>query len=180
VAGNPDIAYNIKAPDSVLTTAETADADGELDKEIFDAMAALIGQILTLGEAISEQFGVPMFCVKALHILDASMPMKELGQRMRCDPSFVTAIADALEQRGLATREPNTSDRRVKNLVLSTEGHEVKRQMEKDLMGRMPWSRAFDTADRETFLGLLRKLTAADAGAGMREVSDALDTASSG
>ncbi len=135
-----------------------ADQDGKLNEDIFDALARLFGQMIGLAEAISAQFGVPMFCIKALRILDATMPMKELGQRMRCDPSFVTAIADALEERGLATREPNMTDRRVKNLVLSTEGLELKRLMEKEMVGRMPWSRALDMTERESFLALILKL----------------------
>ena len=48
--------------------------------------------------------------------------MKELGLRMGCDPSFVTTVADALEKRGLARREPSQRDRRSKNLVLTDEG----------------------------------------------------------
>jgi DNA-binding MarR family transcriptional regulator len=146
----------------MAVTATAGDPPDNLDEAILDAMGTLLGQMLAEGEAISEEFGVPMFCVKALHILDAAMPMKELGQRMRCDPSFVTAIADALEKRGLATREPNTADRRVKNLVLSAAGLDLKRQMEKTMTGRMPWTRALDRSERLTFLALIRKLTEAE------------------
>ena len=32
--------------------------------------------------------------------------MKELAQRMGCDASFVTTIADTLEKRGFLRREP--------------------------------------------------------------------------
>ena len=50
------------------------------------------------------------------------MAMRDLGRQMHCDPSFVTAIADMLEKRGLARREASTADRRIKNLVLTREG----------------------------------------------------------
>ncbi len=145
----------------LLATAAT-EVD-ELDQNILDAMIKLFRQILSQSERLAERHGVPLFCVKALHILDTSMAMKELGQRMGCDPSFVTAIADMLEKRGLANREACTADRRVKNLVLSAEGIELKGQMEKEMLATMPWSRALDTAERESFLVLIRKLVDAEA-----------------
>ena len=136
----------------LLATAAT-EAD-KLDHDILDAMIKLFRQILAQSERLAERYGVPLFCVKALHILDTSMAMKELGQRMGCDPSFVTAIADTLEKRGLAKREASAADRRVKNLVLSTDGIELKGLMEAEMLASMPWSRALDTAERETFLSL--------------------------
>jgi MarR family transcriptional regulator, organic hydroperoxide resistance regulator len=139
----------------------TTSVEGSLDQEIFDAVAGLITQLLAQAEAVAESYSVPVFCAKALHMLDASMAMKELGRRMKCDPSFVTAIADTLEKRGLATREPSAADRRIKNLVLSPEGLAVKQRLEADLLSRMPWTRVLDVAERECFLGLIRKMTEA-------------------
>ncbi len=145
----------------LLATAAT-ELD-ELDRNILNAMIKLFRQILAQSERLAERYGVPLFCVKALHILDTSMAMKELGQRMGCDPSFVTAIADTLEKRGLAKREASAADRRVKNLVLSTEGIELKGQIEKEILVSMPWSNALDTAERESFLALILKLIDAEA-----------------
>ena len=65
--------------------------------------------------------------------------MKELGLRMHCDPSFVTSIADMLEKRGLAVREPDPADRRVKRLVLTSAGLDMKHQMEQAMLARLPW-----------------------------------------
>jgi DNA-binding MarR family transcriptional regulator len=84
--------------------------------------------------------------------------MKDLGQRLRCDPSFVTAIADALEQRGLAKREPNPADRRIKNLALTDRGLEIKAAMEQETLGLMPWTKALDREEREQFLEFVRKM----------------------
>ncbi len=151
VIGSPD------CPATGLLATAATEAD-KLDHDILDAMIKLFRQILAQSERLAERYGVPLFCVKALHILDTSMAMKELGQRMGCDPSFVTAIADTLEKRGLAKREASAADRRVKNLVLSTDGIELKGLMEAEMLASMPWSRALDTAERETFLSLIRKL----------------------
>jgi MarR family transcriptional regulator, organic hydroperoxide resistance regulator len=166
--------------------------DGKLNQEIYDAFAELIGHMLARGEKVAEHFGVPLFTVKAMHWLEAGMAMKELGRRMRCDPSFVTAIADSLEKRGLARREPNPADRRIKNLVLTDEGLELKARIEREMLAHMPWCRALDLAERKSLLALVRKLVDAQkpatsaptppttGGERAGEVIDALSAASAG
>src|SRR5215467_313649 len=102
-------------------------------------MTEFVTQLLQRGERLAERFNVPVSCMKAIRRLDAAVTMKDLGQRLHCDPSFVTMIADALEQRGLAKREANPADRRVKNLALTDRGVEVKAAMEQETLGLMPW-----------------------------------------
>ncbi len=129
-----------------------------LDQEIFDVMTEFIGHLMQRGEQLSQRFGVPVSCMKALRRLDTPVAMKDLGQRLRCDPSFVTSIADALEQRGLAKREPNPADRRIKNLALTDRGLEIKAAAEQETLGLMPWTHALDRDEREQFLELVRKM----------------------
>jgi len=89
------------------------------------------------------------------------MTMKELAKHMSCDASFVTTIADTLEKRGLARREPSLTDRRVKNLVLTPEGIAAKERMMRELAMRMPWCYALDEKERHVFLALIQKMLAA-------------------
>jgi DNA-binding MarR family transcriptional regulator len=84
--------------------------------------------------------------------------MKELAQRMGCDASFVTAIADTLEKRGFLRREASQRDRRIKNLVLTSEGMAAKERLMAQLAAKMPWCYALDDAERRCFLSLLRKM----------------------
>jgi MarR family transcriptional regulator, organic hydroperoxide resistance regulator len=136
----------------------------ELDQDIADALADFFTQLLERGETLAEEFGVPAFVMKAVHRLDGSVTMKELGRRMHCDPSFVTMIADTLERRGLARREANAADRRIKNLVLTPEGLELKARMERAMLAQMPWSRALDASERASFLSMTRKMNVVLAG----------------
>lgn len=145
-------------------------ADDKLDCEILDAMGELITGTLARGEQIAQRFGMPAFCLKALHALESSMAMRDLGKLMHCDPSFVTAIADLLEKRGLARREPNVADRRIKNLVLTTQGIALRGKVEREFMAQMPW-RALDREERTCLLALIRKMSRAVA-------DDATETAS--
>jgi DNA-binding MarR family transcriptional regulator len=129
-----------------------------LDQEIFDAMTEFVTQLMQRGERLAERFDVPVSCMKAIRRLDPAVTMKDLGQRLHCDPSFVTMIADALEQRGLARREPNPADRRIKNLVLTPRGVEVKATLEQEALVEMPWTQALSRPEREQFLQFVRKM----------------------
>ena len=131
--------------------------------EVADCCFELMGRIIRRGEALAQELGVPMPFVKALHILDSPLAMKELGKRMHCDASFVTLVADMLEKRGLARREPHQADRRVKNLVLTEDGIALKQKIEAEITARMPWNQALTCEERSQLLALIRKMLRADA-----------------
>jgi DNA-binding MarR family transcriptional regulator len=82
-----------------------------------------------------------------------------LFARLHCDPSFVTGIADMLEKRGLAVREPDPADRRVKRLVLTSAGLDMKHQMEQAMLARMPWRQSLTVDERAALISLLHKMT---------------------
>jgi DNA-binding MarR family transcriptional regulator len=146
----------------MATRDSTAD---RLDEEILDGMAELLAAMITRAEEVAQRHGVPIFFLKALHRLDCPLAMKDLGLRMRCDPSFVTNIADQLEKRGLATRESDPADRRVKRIALTPAGLELKERIEAEILSGLPWRHALDNDERACLLGLIRKLLpAAQAG----------------
>src|SRR2546430_16029147 len=116
----------------------TGDSTTDLNVEILDSMAELVASMLTRAEEVAQRHGVPIFFLKVFHRLDCPMAMKELGQRMRCDPSFVTNIADQLEKRGLATRESDPADRRVKRSAPPPPPGGIKQQGEKEKPPRAP------------------------------------------
>lgn len=131
--------------------------------EVADCFFELIGRIVREGEALAQELGVPMPFIKALHFLDCPLAMKELGKRMHCDASFVTLVADMLEKRGLARREPHPADRRIKNVVLTEEGLGLKQKIETEITTRMPWNKALDSGERSQLLALIRKMLSTDA-----------------
>jgi DNA-binding MarR family transcriptional regulator len=135
----------------------------QLDSEIFESMGKLAEAMIAKGEQIAERFGVPAFCLKALHELGSPMAMRDLGRRLHCDPSFVTAIADLMEKHGLARREASTTDRRIKNLVLTVAGMALREQVERQFMNLMPWH-CLDDDERACLLSLIRKMLRAETG----------------
>jgi MarR family transcriptional regulator, organic hydroperoxide resistance regulator len=139
-------------------TAEGCDGGtGELDSEIFDAMTELTAGLTAVTGQVARHRGLPEFCLRALLELAEPTTMGDLGRRMRCDPSFVTITADILEKRGLARRESSTSDRRVKNLVLTPQGTAAREQAHRDLLASMPWLRLGED-ERTDLLALVRKM----------------------
>jgi DNA-binding MarR family transcriptional regulator len=150
----------------------TTDAPGSPNagnREILDAFGAFAKQLGTISQSIAAGFGVAPSDLLALLKMEGALPMKELAQRMACDASFVTAVADVLERRGLARREPSEHDRRVKNLVLTPEGIAAKERLMRELATRMPWCVKLDDAERTCFLNLLRKMTATSPATDTRE-----------
>src|SRR5580700_1250214 len=132
--------------------------DEQLNQQISDTMPELFKHFHELGQRIATEFGMNGSDAIALLKLDAPMTMKELGQRMACDPSFVTSIADALEKHGLARREPSLRDRRSKNIVLTPEGEAVRERLYREILAQAPWCTALDTGERRCLLGLMRKM----------------------
>ena len=134
-----------------------------LNRDILDALTTLVKRAGVAGHEIAAGFGVAPHDLLALFKLDGALAMKELAQRMGCDASFITAVADTLEARGFVRREPSQRDRRVKNLVLTDDGAAAKERMLTQLAARMPWCYALDEAERGCFLTLLRKMVDAPA-----------------
>jgi DNA-binding MarR family transcriptional regulator len=149
-------------PAAVLDAEPVAHAepltDEQLNQQISDTFPELFKHFHELGQRIAVEFGFNASDAIALMKLDAPLTMKELGQRMGCDPSFITTIADSLEKHGLARREPSQRDRRSKNIVLTPEGEAVRDRLFRELMTRAPWCTALDTGERRCLLGLMRKM----------------------
>lgn len=136
-----------------------------LDRGILDALTDLVKQAGAISQSIAVSFGVAPSDLLALFKLhNEALPMKDLAQRMGCDASFVTLIADTLEREGLARREPNQRDRRVKNLVLTPKGIAAQERLMRELAARMPWCNGLDETERQCFLKLLNKMLAGQRG----------------
>jgi MarR family transcriptional regulator, organic hydroperoxide resistance regulator len=144
----------------------------QLNAEILECVSELIARVIGHGEQLCQSLSIPAPFMKALHIMDCPMAMKELGKRMHCDPSFVTIVADMLEKRGLARREPHPADRRVKNLSLTDAGIALRQRLEAEMTARMPWNQALSDDERTQLLALIRKMLNASPDAGAMDAAD--------
>jgi DNA-binding MarR family transcriptional regulator len=98
--------------------------------------------------------------VKALLQLspDQPVPMRDLADFFRCDPSYVTSLVDGLESAGLAERQSHATDRRVKMVALSHGGVQAQEQVRK-ILGQPPASfSTLSTPELRRLRSLLAKL----------------------
>jgi len=126
--------------------------------ELVDAMGQLFLHVRDHIERGAQSYDLPPPCAKALRVIDGTVSMKELGSRIQCDASFVTAIADMLEERGLARREVDPADRRSKNLVLTGKGVAMRARVVDELFADIPGLRTLDDRERASLLRLLRTM----------------------
>src|SRR5258708_7875760 len=126
-----------------------------------DAFTELFVEVKCYFEEAFSELGVPPPCAKALRCIEGPTSMKELASRLKVDGSFVTAIADALEERQLARRETDPKDRRVKNLVLTAAGDKLRDRVQ-ELFEGFPGLHKLDPTERDALVALLRKMGSRD------------------
>jgi MarR family transcriptional regulator, organic hydroperoxide resistance regulator len=81
--------------------------------------------------AVAAEFELSPPQVRALGVLDPErpVPMSDLADALHCDNSNVTGIVDRLEDRGLVERRSASHDRRVKMLVVTERGAELRERL---------------------------------------------------
>src|ERR1700736_2391674 len=99
-----------------------------LDEEVLDLMFTVPGLLNAQIHTASVEMLLAPQQAHALRTLDPTrpVPMRELAAGIMCDASTVTGIVDRLEGRGLVERRPDPGDRRVKGLVVTPAGIEVR------------------------------------------------------
>jgi DNA-binding MarR family transcriptional regulator len=115
-------------------------------------------QRVRVGTALTG-LGLTFAQAHALRLLDPErpLPMSSLAERLFCDASNVTGIADRLESRGLVERRSAEGDRRVKALTLTAEGAELRDRV-LELMSEPPAAIAsLPVSDQRALRDILRR-----------------------
>ncbi len=112
----------------MVTAAPQSPSETPRDLALLDELARLVLGLATRmhmhRRACAAEFDLTPALAKALDELEPGqpVPMRELAQRLGCDPSNLTGLIDRLEARGAVQRRPDSNDRRVKALALTEEG----------------------------------------------------------
>jgi MarR family transcriptional regulator, organic hydroperoxide resistance regulator len=109
--------------------------------------------------AIAQEFELSPPQIMALKALDPErpVPMSELAGKLHCDNSNVTGIVDRLEDRGLVERRSAERDRRVKMLVVTSEGAEIRERLRERLSDPPPAFAALSRADQVALRDIMRR-----------------------
>lgn len=113
---------------------------------------------------IAGELGLTDMQGYAMWLLEEPMPMSELARKLDCDNSNITGIVDRLESRGLIARSPSPEDRRVKLLVLTKEGEELRSLGVERFTTPAPGIAALTKDEQRTLRDLLHKALAAECG----------------
>ncbi|MET8213590.1 MarR family transcriptional regulator [Streptomyces sp. NPDC005373] len=92
------------------------------ERELCGLVNGLARQIADHVRERAVTLGLTAAQATALREMTGPMTMRELAERMSCEPSNATFVIDKLEKQGLVERRPHPTDRRAKHLVLTAAG----------------------------------------------------------
>lgn len=136
---------------------EPTDTAARDNAALVDLLYLVMRRIWDDAEQRLAPHGLTMKHSWALHALDEPMSMSALAERLGIDASYVTAIADQLEQRGLIERRPHPTDRRVKSLALTDEGERLREDILRELWTTVPTLDRLTDNERRDLRSLLDK-----------------------
>lgn len=94
-----------------------------------------------------------------------SLPQRAFAELLWCDASYVTAIVDKLEARGLIERRPDATDRRVKRLALTPAGRKLRKQALRRLYQPPEAIKQLSPSDKKALRDIMRRALALRDGA---------------
>jgi DNA-binding MarR family transcriptional regulator len=147
-----------------MTTPSAATAARD-NAALVDLLWLVMRRIWEDAEQRLAPSGLTMKHSWALHALDEPTSMRGLAERLGIDASYVTAIADQLEERGLIERRPHPGDRRVKSLALTEDGRQIRAQLLDELWATVPVLDGLTDSERRELRRLLDKAAAGSTGA---------------
>ncbi|WP_219507845.1 MarR family winged helix-turn-helix transcriptional regulator [Nonomuraea ceibae] len=110
-----------------MTTSPAPRAVAE--RELCGLVNGLAQQIADHVRVRAVTLGLTSAQATALRELTGPMTMRELAERMSCEPSNATFIVDKLEKQHLIERRTHPTDRRAKQLVLTPEGNALRERL---------------------------------------------------
>jgi len=134
--------------------------DGAATADLVDLLFTVMPMVADHVNDRLESQGMTTTDYWALRSVDGPMPMKDLATCMDIDPSYVTLVADRLEELGLIERQPHPTDRRVKNLVLTAKGRRFKKTVPDKLWSGQTMFSALTNEDRSHLTDILAKVAA--------------------
>jgi MarR family transcriptional regulator, organic hydroperoxide resistance regulator len=147
------IAVTPEYPGGVVEQPDAADANAEL----FELLLELKRRLSEHAEQRLRGYEIASKDNWALQALDEPMPMNVLAEHMGTDASYLTGIADRLEQRGLVERQPHPTDRRIKHLALTTDGRRLRQELRQLLWSDVPALERLTPDEREQLRRLLSR-----------------------
>ncbi|PZG08654.1 MarR family winged helix-turn-helix transcriptional regulator [Nonomuraea aridisoli] len=107
----------------------TSESRATAERELCGLVNGLAQQIADHVRDRAVALGLTPAQATALRELTGPMTMRELAERMSCEPSNATFVVDKLEKLGLIERHPHPTDRRARHLVLTEAGTALRERL---------------------------------------------------
>lgn len=118
----------------------------------------LLSQKKVVGN-VGAKYGLTPMQSLAILMLVEPMPMHKMTESFNCDASNVTGIVDGLQNKDLAGRFENSTDRRVRVVGLMPKGEELREKLINDLLGNVnPIFEKLNQEELNIFFGLINKV----------------------
>jgi DNA-binding MarR family transcriptional regulator len=132
--------------------AALADTWGRLMGLFFSARDAFFAELQSLDLTPPHGFAL-------MHLLHGGPTrMRDMAETMSCDASYITAVADRLEELGLAERRNAPDDRRARELVVTRRGEEVGQRLQQIFTGVPEALRALTETDQDALVRIVQQL----------------------
>src|SRR3954454_14969773 len=128
-------------------------------REAWALMGQLFWEMRPRMIRVAGEFGLTPPQLFALRALDPSepVPMRALAAALNCDSSNVTGLVDGLEAQGLVERREAEHDRRIRMLVVTPRGQEVRQRMFEAVQQVPEAIAALSASDQRTLREILRR-----------------------
>ena len=122
-------------------------------------MAKLFWEMRPRMIRLASEFGLSPPQLFALRTLDPDNPvsMRGLAEQLQCDSSNVTGLVDGLAAQGLVERREAEHDRRVRLLVITERGAQVRERMQAAVQSVPPAIAALSADDQRALRDILRR-----------------------
>ena len=130
-----------------------------ITREVLDLIADMTTRFYSDYDAAAEAHELTGVQAKLLTVVaDHPEPMNRIAAVLRCEPSNITGLVDRLAARGLVTREPSPTDRRVKLVAATPAGSRLCGKVWDDLDFAAEPLAALTDEERVTLRDLLRRI----------------------
>jgi DNA-binding MarR family transcriptional regulator len=130
-----------------------------ITREVVDLIAGMSTRFHEEYEAAAALHDLTGVQAKLLGVVaDRPVPMNQIAAVLKCEPSNITGLVDRLAARGLVTRQPSPTDRRVKLVAATPVGAEVSAKVWGNLDFAAQPLAALTDAERRTLRDLLRRI----------------------
>ncbi|KHK98822.1 MarR family transcriptional regulator [Microbacterium mangrovi] len=137
------------------------DADASLQWELGKLVHELDMQSNARMRERVAALGLTTAQASALFELTGPMTLTELAGRMACEPSNAIGIIDKLESQNLIERQPHPTDRRAKQLALTSAGGDRRGQLLK-VLNAGPFITGLTNAEAQNLRLLLQRALGRD------------------